>query len=249
MTAQPEVMGRVFNIQRFCIHDGPGIRTTVFLAGCTLRCAWCHNPEAFAGDTARWLGAGEVLRQVMEDRDFYVNSGGGLTVSGGEPLLQGRFVRALLTAAGEQRLHRCIQTAGAVPQHVFDDVMDVVDLFQFDLKHLDDFQHCALTGVSNAPILANARHLVQRGARVEFRMPLVPGINDAPDHLQRLADLLARLGAGTLRLVPYQRTYLHKYPALGLAARCSAIQPPSRAHLGMVCAAFQARGIAVAVDG
>ena len=243
-----DVTGRVFNVQRFCVHDGPGIRTTVFLAGCSLRCIWCHNPEAFSGETACRRSAGDVMTEVLEDRDFYAESGGGLTVSGGEPLLQPAFVRALLALAGTHGIHRCIQTAGGVAPHVLEEMLDVVDLFQFDLKHMDDARHRALTGASNVPILANARLLVDRGAAVEFRIPLVPGLNDDEENLTRVAQLLDNLGTARVRLVPYQRTYLSKYAALGLRAQCAALQPPAPAQIHAASSLLAARGLAVELD-
>ncbi|MEW5739629.1 MAG: radical SAM protein [Myxococcota bacterium] len=241
--------GRVFDLQRFCVHDGPGIRTTVFLAGCPLRCAWCHNPEAFAGESAAWRTPEEVLREVLADRDFYSESGGGLTVSGGEPLLQPEFVRALLDLAGRAGLHRCVQTAGAVPWSAFEAVTPVVDLFQFDLKHLDPERHRALTGQGNELILANAARLMAQGAPVEFRLPLVPGLNDDPAHLDRVAEFLRARGVARLRIVPYQGTYLGKYRTLGLEAKCAGTRAPTAEQLAAVTDRFSARRVELAIDG
>lgn len=241
--------GRVFDIQRCSVHDGPGLRTTVFLVGCPLRCAWCHNPEAFSGDTARALTPDDVMAEVRKDRAFYDASGGGLTVSGGEPLLQPAFVRALLALAKAEGFHTCVQTSGAVSDAALRDVWPLVDLFQLDLKHQDSARHAALTGQGNGDVLATARRLVEWGARVEFRLPVVPGFTDDAENLDATAHFVASLGVRALTLVPYQRTYLGKYAALGLRARCADVTPPGREALQHVAARLQQAGLAASIAG
>lgn len=241
--------GRVFDVQRCSVHDGPGLRTTVFLAGCPLRCAWCHNPEAFAGDTARAWTPEAVLAEVLKDETFYAVSGGGLTVSGGEPLLQAAFVRELLTLAKARGLHTCVQTSGAVATQALDEVRPWVDLFQVDVKHLDAATHAALTGQDNARLLASLRHLVAEGANVEVRLPLVPGFTDDAANLDATARFLASLGVPALTLVPYQRSYLGKYAALGLSARCADVTPPSAEQLARAVEHLASGGVTARVNG
>lgn len=240
--------GRVFDVQRCSVHDGPGLRTTVFLAGCPLRCAWCHNPEAFAGETARTLEARAVLLEVLEDRAFYEVSGGGLTVSGGEPLLQPAFVRELVTLAKAEGVHTCLQTSGAVNEEALLQVLDVVDLVQFDLKHQDSARHQALTGKGNEQVLSNAALVAARAKQVEFRLPLVPGLTDTRENLERTAAFIRGLGAQTLHLVPYQRMYLEKYERLGLVARCRDVEPPSSAQVAVHLEALRRAGMCAIVD-
>ena len=240
--------GLVFDIQRFALHDGPGIRTTVFLKGCPLRCLWCHNPEsqAFAPQLAfdaarctscaacveaRARGVGtldyllevadfapgaatgtltaacphgaltvigremtvdEVMAEVLCDEAYYRRSGGGLTLSGGEPLAQPSFALALLHAAKAHGLHTCLDTSGAVAPRWIAAAAEVTDLFLYDYKATDPAVHRRLTGVSNARILANLDDLYHRGARIVLRCPLVPGVNDTPEHLEGIAALAAR---------------------------------------------------------
>jgi len=243
------VKGRVFDVQRCCVHDGPGIRTTVFLAGCPLRCAWCHNPEAFSGQTARSVEAREVLREVLEDRAFYEATGGGLTVSGGEPLLQAPFVVELCAGARAAGLHTCLQTSGAVDEAALRAVLEVVDLVQFDLKHLDPARHLALTGRGNEGVLANAALAASGARQVEFRVPIVPGLTDAAEDLARTAAFVRGLGVGALHLVPYQRTYLGKYAQLGLLARCEQVEPPSPAAMHAHAAEVERHGLAARIAG
>ncbi|MBI5482309.1 MAG: radical SAM protein [Deltaproteobacteria bacterium] len=223
--------GRVFDVQRFSIHDGPGIRTTVFFEGCPLRCAWCQNPEGFASRRADAVPIEAILAEVLRDRDYYAVSGGGLTVSGGEPLLDPGPVRALLEAARRAGLHTCVQTSAAVPRSHLAAVLDVVDLFQLDLKHMDPRRHAELTGMGTAGIHANARFLLGRGVPVELRMPVLPGINDDAQNLGAVARFVTascRPGARTLHLVPYHRLYLDKYAALGLTPRLADLAVPPR---------------------
>ena len=249
MTEYATVTCRIFDVQRFCIHDGPGIRTTVFLAGCPLRCAWCQNPEAFQSEQAAALTPREVLTEVLKDRAYYEVSGGGLTVSGGEPLLHPTPVRALLEEAKANGLHICVQTSGAVPEASLAAVLGLVDLFHFDLKHMDPERHRELTGAGTERIHRNAVFLLAQGANVQFRMPLLPGLNDDANNLDRVAGFLAEHGLRELRLVPYHRLYLAKYAVLGLTPGVRSIEPPSQVALQQVAGQFSSHEIAVTVDG
>lgn len=266
--------GWVFNVQRFSVHDGPGIRTTVFLKGCPLRCAWCCNPESqralpqivfweercircdaclavcdrgaisLDADGRKWVSpercdlcgrcleecfsgalerighlatVEEVLAEVEEDRPFYEGSGGGVTLSGGEPLAQPAFARRLLCGFRERRIHTAVETCGYAPWEEWEGLLPCVDLVLFDLKHVDPVRHEQLTGVSNAMIVDNLRRLSQTPVEVIVRWPVVPGYNDDPPTLKALAELLLELG--TLRevhLLPYHRFGRAKYQRLGL---------------------------------
>jgi len=238
----------VFDIQRFSIHDGPGIRTTVFLAGCPLRCAWCQNPESFRSDAADAMTPEAIVAEVLRDHAYYAVSGGGLTVSGGEPLLRAASVRALLWEAKRHGLHTCVQTSGAVPETNVAAVLGLVDLFQFDLKHMTRERHRELTGATNERILRNAAFLVERGATVQFRMPLLPGINDSDEDLRALSRFLEGLGVQTLELVPYHDLYLAKYATLGLEARLADLEPPSPSDRQRAVERLRRHGVVAAID-
>ncbi|MHC5058215.1 MAG: glycyl-radical enzyme activating protein [Planctomycetota bacterium] len=268
--------GYVFNVQRFSIHDGPGIRTTVFLKGCPLRCRWCHNPEGLSPgpelsfDPTKCIGCGacvgacprsahsmedgahgfdralcepcdacakacpsgalelvgsevpadEVIAEVMRDAPFYETSGGGMTLSGGEPLAQAHFAHALLARAKAAGLHTCLDTSGHAPWSAFERVGGLVDLFLFDCKATDPARHEELTGVTNELLLENLRRLHAGGARVRLRCPLVPGLNDDPSHLEGIARLAAELGQlgdiDGVEILPYHALAKAKRGRLGL---------------------------------
>lgn len=230
------VTSPVFDVQRFSVHDGPGVRTTVFLRGCPLRCAWCHNPEGLA-DVGEPLADGwveAVMSEVRADRDYFEVSGGGVTLSGGEPLLHVTRALALLQAAKAEGLHTCVQTCGAVTSSTMTAVLPWVDLFMFDLKLIDDDAHRRWTGAGTSRIHQNAHLLVEAGVQVQFRMPVLPGINDDEPHLARLAAFARGLGIDALELVPYQRHYLSKLEALGQSPRRPELRPPSKERLSEI---------------
>ncbi len=263
--------GITFNVQRFSTEDGPGIRTTVFMKGCPLRCRWCQNPEALrpepeiaiyedrcasnracltactldalgptaAGerlDRARCDACGAcvaacprgalelvgrrvtvdgLLEEVLRDAPFYESSGGGLTLSGGEATLQAGFLAAFLPRCTEAGLKVLLQTCGAWRWQTVEPLLEHIDSIQFDLKVMDLRLHQSLTGASNTVILANAERLLNAGAQVTFRMPVVPGLTDTEQNLEGIGAFLLELGVGSISLLPYHRMGEAKLPRLG----------------------------------
>jgi pyruvate formate lyase activating enzyme len=269
----------VFDIQRFSVHDGPGIRTVVFLKGCSLRCVWCSNPESMSPSEElgffpdRCIGTdkcdeclkvapdpdalivqdqritgleaerpedylvcaavcptnalktwgkrstvGEVMREVLADRKFYEESGGGLTLSGGEALIQTRFAVELLKAAHAEGIHTCVETALNYKPDVLDQALPHVDLALCDLKHVDPEAHMRFTGVTNERILANLLKVVESGTPVVIRIPVVPEHNGTEENLRATAKFIAQELSGRvvqLQLLPFRKLGEKKYASLG----------------------------------
>jgi pyruvate formate lyase activating enzyme len=241
--------GCVFDIKRFTVHDGPGIRTSVFFKGCPLGCLWCHNPESQSplpeqigkssapGQTetiGAAMSAEQVLEQVGKDIIFYDESHGGVTFSGGEPLYQPEFLATLLQAAKRAGLHTALDTSGFADEAVLRDIMPRVDLFLYDIKLLADDDHRRFTGVGNGPILANFELLRQAGKRLFVRFVVIPGVSDTPANLAGLAALMAAGGVARLDLLPYHPLAAHKYRRLGRAHAMAAVPAPTQAQMDAV---------------
>ena len=218
--------GIVFDIRRCVTKDGPGLRTSVFLKGCPLRCVWCHNPESQSPEVERAVTTGEVcgremsvdevMEEVRRDKVFYASSGGGVTFTGGEPTMQPDFLAALCKAAKAEGIHVAVDTCGFAPWAYFKRLMPTVDLFLYDLKCMDAAKHVELTGADNAVILDNVRRLDAAGAKVWIRCPLVPGLNDSDSDLAALHDFVDALGnAEKVEICPYHTLGLEKYAKFG----------------------------------
>lgn len=243
----PKMKGIIFDIKRFSVNDGPGIRTTVFMKGCPLRCLWCHNPESQDGGIAfcektRTLGnltktitehvgsemsVDAVMSEIAKDVVFYEESGGGVTFSGGEPLYQPQFLVALLTACKNRGIKTAVDTCGHADPNYFLEIINLTDLFLFDLKHPDSEHHFTFTGSNNMLIIKNLRLLLQAGANVIIRIPVVPGINDQPEIMQRFASELEGSGIKQIHLLPYHSMAKTKYARLN---RKILFTPPEQQH-------------------
>ncbi len=282
--------GLVFNIQRYAIHDGSGVRTLVFMKGCPLKCQWCSNPEGQKSHPetgfmeSRCVGADickarcveacsehaitlsregrpvidrklcahcgkcgegcyygalelvgqemtveEVLSEVEKDRPFYRRSGGGVTIGGGEPLMQAEFVAQLLEACQQRHLHTAIETTGFGPRRQLKEVLEHVDLLYLDIKHMDSSRHKELTGVSNEAVLRNVRGLLSadRHYEVIMRVTTIPGLNDSEENISASARFAAELGCEGMELVPYHKLGISKYGQYGMEYQLGDMDPPS----------------------
>jgi len=264
------VTGMITQMQRYSVNDGPGIRTTVFLKGCLLRCPWCHNPETWNPEPEIYfhltkcthcgacaavcpvpgaidlesdqrinydkctlcmkcaevcpygalsrvgerLSVAEVMDEVERDMPFYVNSGGGMTLSGGEVLYQADFASALLQVARQKGIHTCVDTSGYGTAEDLEKLIPYTDLFLYDIKLMDDKRHKEITGVSNKVIQENARAIAGRTG-IHFRIPLIPEINDNEEFFRQLGDFAKSAGVNDIDLLPYHDYASGKYRMLG----------------------------------
>jgi pyruvate formate lyase activating enzyme len=212
--------GIIFNIQRFSVNDGPGIRTTVFLKGCQLACRWCHNPEGRAMEIEHKNGhiigkaydAEELMTIIEKDRVFYDESGGGVTFSGGEPLAQPEFLSEMLRLCRQAGIHTAVDTTGYADMDIFQDILPNTDLFLYDLKLMDPVLHLKYTEVSNHEILENLEFLIQNKAGIIIRIPMIPGITATQSNLGQIKNYLSRFRSKPeINLLPYHRIADGKY--------------------------------------
>jgi len=220
-----ETKGLIFNIEEFAVYDGPGIRTAVFFKGCPLRCVWCHNPEGISNSPETLVNgrisgyeitAGELAAKLSKNIDFYNSSGGGVTVSGGEPLAQIEFLLALLDELKSAGIHTAIETSGFAASENFSRVLELVDLVILDIKHADSAMHKEFTGVDNTPILANLELLKLSDVPFIVRIPLIPDVNDSDENMRATAELLKGVkNLIQVELLPYNKLTGAKYRTLG----------------------------------
>jgi pyruvate formate lyase activating enzyme len=303
-----DVRGLIFNIQRYSVHDGPGIRTTVFIKGCPLRCIWCANPEGQAlrpeiflnlekctgcgrcirecpqeaieirsgksrinrqvcvgcgkcaevcpnqarGLIGRWTSAKEVFEEIKKDGIFYERSGGGVTLSGGEPLAQPEFASSILRLCKGAYIHTALETSGHADWEIFEEVLKSVDLLLYDFKHMDPAQHKRYTGVSNSLILNNVRRVSHElPIPVWARIPVIPKYNDSPENMEGTARFIAEeLGNCVKRvsLLPYHRLGETKFERLEANYSVST-DPPSEEHLKQLQKLFERFALPVYIGG
>lgn len=319
------IAGRIYDIQGYAVHDGPGIRTTVYTKGCPLHCLWCHSPESQYHDlelgylAVKCLGTevcenacvsacphgaisigapvkaigkeeyllkpeidrtkctgclscaevcipkalypsgwdttvDEVYARLDKDRVFFQNGGGGVTISGGEAMAQFDFTFELARRLKESGLHICLDTTGFAPTAQYEKIMPYIDLYLYDLKHMDTGMHKKLTGVGNELILENARFLAKNGGALQVRYPIIPRLNDQPSNLRATAEFCVELnrlsqaaGKGDavqlVQLLPYHATGRMKYDRLGIHYKLKNVEPPPDAFMQEALAFFQGFGL------
>lgn len=240
--------GRIFDIQRYSIHDGDGIRTIVFLKGCVLRCRWCCNPESqeyaiqtmMVGGKPKVIGRDvtveEVMKTVEKDRDYYRRSGGGITLSGGESLCQPIFAKALLQTAKSRGITTAMESMACAPYETIESILPYLDTYLMDIKHTNPQKHKEFTGRSNELMLENARKVAaSEQTKLVIRVPVIPGFNDKPEEIAGIAQFADKLpGVNKIHLLPYHRLGQDKYEGLGREYLMPEVLPPENDYMLML---------------
>ncbi len=243
-----QTKGRIFDIQRYSIHDGTGIRTIVFLKGCVLRCRWCCNPESqeyqiqtmFVQGKPKVIGEDvtveEVMETVLKDRPYYRRTGGGLTLSGGESLCQPVFARDLLRAAQESGISTAMESMGYAEYHVIEEILPYLDQYLLDVKHMDSAKHKEFTGKGNERMLENAAKIAASGqTELSIRIPVIPGFNDTEQEIRDIARFAKGIGnVRRIHLLPYHRLGQDKYAGLERTYLMGDIKPPENEKMELL---------------
>ena len=292
--------GIIFDIQKYSIHDGPGIRTTIFFKGCPLNCWWCHNPESqsFSKEVLFWedrcIGCGdclkacptgatqnednnkcilcgscikacctgaremvgrevstlEVIKEIEKDLIFYDQSGGGVTFSGGEAVSQIDFLKSLLKGCKDREIHTTLDTTGFCDREHLFQIKDLVDLFLYDLKIMDDYKHLKYTGVSNNRILQNLRQLSLSHDNIIIRIPIIPDVNDDDNNIDAIGKFIKSLRKVIeVNILPYHNTGMDKYKRLNIENLLSGAMPPSKEKMEHIKKRLEGFGLQVQVGG
>lgn len=298
-------LGTVINIQKYSVHDGPGIRTTVFFKGCPLRCWWCHNPESqnpkheimffkerctncgvcirrcpqkaielkegypkieeskctlcgkctdFCPNSAREhvgkdMTVQELMKEIIKDEVFYDESGGGVTFSGGEPLVHTDFLNEVLKLCKERGIHTALDTSGFAPWEKLEKIADKVDLFLYDIKLMDNEKHLKYIGVQNIDILENLKKLSDRGCNIYIRMPIIAGVNDDDEHINEAIKFISNLNIIQVNLLPYHKMGMDKYRRLKMEYNLTGLEQPSNERMGEIKDKFKKAGIKFEIGG
>ena len=262
--------GYVFDIRHYSVHDGPGIRTAVFMKGCPLRCRWCHNPESqemlpvelvkekrigekvlqLPETIGKLMTPTEVTEEVLKSRLFFEESGGGVTFTGGEPLMQPEFLLECISLLKQYNIHIALDTCGYAPPELYAKISAEVDLLLFDLKHTDAILHQDFTGGALEPVLNNLRSKALLGKPLFVRIPLVPGFNMSENVYREMAEILSELpDLQQIDLLPYHYIAAHKYNRLGLEYKMKGVKEPDKDEVDLALNFFRRRGFKVTIGG
>ena len=297
--------GVIINIQKYSVHDGPGIRTTVFLKGCPLSCWWCHNPESqnpnheimffeerctgcgvcvkrcpqraismvnnapiveegnctFCGKCADFcpnnareyvgkdMTVQELMKEIIKDEVFYEESNGGVTFSGGEPLIQGEFLYEVLKSCKERGIHTAVDTSGCAAWEKLEKISNKVDLFLYDLKLMNNERHKKYMGTENIIILENLKRLSAKGANIFVRMPIISGINDDDENINEAIKFLSNINVNQVNLLTYHKMGMDKYRRLKMEYKLSGMEKPSEERMAEIAEKFTQKGLKVKIGG
>ena len=264
--------GIIFSVKRYAIHDGPGIRVTFFMKGCPLSCWWCHNPEGISPEPLTiektdWIGerkfikketfgkfydTNDILEILNKERVFINQSKGGVTFSGGEPMIQFDFLLEALETCKENGFHTTVDTSGYSTPERFKRIIPFTDLFLFDIKHLDTLKHKEFTGVPNEVILINYQLIAESGSDFIVRIPVVPGFNDDHDHLVKLKNFILGEEHDNLKMIsllPYHKIGSSKYKRFNIPYKMKNVEQPGTQRMKELKEYFSGSGVRVKVGG
>jgi pyruvate formate lyase activating enzyme len=266
------MQGLIFSVKRYSIHDGPGIRVTFFMKGCPLSCWWCHNPEGIACEqleveqtdrigekefsrkevVGKYYTKEDILAILEKEKIFLDKSNGGVTFSGGEPMLQFEFLQGSLMACKERGYHTAVDTSGFSSSDKFKKLIPFTNLFLFDIKHLDDQKHKMYTGVSNKLVLKNLNLIAESNSDFFVRIPVVPGFNDDEDYLSKLKKFLSELNKKNLKMInllPYHKIGSSKYIRFEMPYKMENVEQPSTQRMNEIKDYFSDLGVKIKIGG
>jgi pyruvate formate lyase activating enzyme len=264
--------GLIFSVKRYSIHDGQGIRVTFFMKGCPLRCRWCHNPEGISPipesvvktnrigthefshveEAGKYFTIDSVMEILDKEQVFMNHSNGGVTFSGGEPMMQTEFLLEVLRTCKEKGYHTAVDTSGYSSAQNLKSIIPYTDLFLFDIKHLDESRHIELTGASNKDIINNYLLLTKCEKDMYVRIPIIPDMNDDDDYLKRLRDFLILTKTDSVKrinLLPYHKIGSSKYKKFNIPYRMEGVEPPDNMKMQKLKRFFMETGIPVKIGG
>lgn len=254
--------GIIFDIKKFALFDGPGIRTTVFLKGCPLNCWWCQNPESIQelpedfptngneleGTVGKKMEVISLVQEIAKDSIFYDESGGGVTFSGGEPLVQTDYLKAVIKRCKESEIHTAVDTSGYAPWESFQEILPFVDLFLYDIKIMDETLHQKYTNKPNKLIHENLQKLLAAGKNVAIRIPLIPAITDTVDNLTKISDFVNQFPQiKQIDLLPFNQFARSKYHRFNKESRLDQLKIQSQHELEKMAAVFQNTNLDVTI--
>jgi len=265
------MLGTIFDIKRYTLHDGPGIRTTVFFKGCPLKCWWCHNPESQSKEIetvevtkmldgkpficneiiGKEISTKDLLKEIEKDVSFYDESHGGVTFSGGEPLMQFEFLKEMLTLCKSHGIHTALDTSGFGSKNQFEELIPLVDIFLFDIKLLENEKHKEFTGASNKKILENLELIAAKSSTINFRIPVIPNITDSIENIERLKKFLDNMPRNkcTVNLLPYHTIANHKYMRLNFENKMADTPSLNKSELEYLKCEIEMLGYKVKIGG
>jgi pyruvate formate lyase activating enzyme len=264
--------GLIFSVRRYSVHDGPGIRVAFFMKGCPLKCIWCHNPEGISSlpgsvvqvnkvgdkefsnheEVGKYYTVNDILDLLEKDKIFINQSKGGITFTGGEPMLQSEFLLKALKACKANGYHTAVDTSGYSSNDSFKSIIPFTDLFLFDIKHMYDPAHLQLTGVSNEGIISNLRYLLLNAVEIWVRIPVVPGLNDDLDNMERIKHFIITTGSNSLtkiNLLPFHKIGSSKYKKFNIPYRLGNVEAPSKERMKELQDFLSDTGVSVRVGG